>query len=121
MNDKLCRWGGLSKLYIRIQLEGELARIFEFIKEAHKLKTNDELLQTLIAEDIRCFGNTIEIPISKEGYQQIWRLIKEFDLDYSSVEEFVEETFIDMLKLSWKSLNQMNTVTLQKQTLAYIV
>ncbi len=111
----------MSKLYIRIQLEGELARIFEFIKEAHKLKTNDELLQTLIAEDVRCFGNTIEIPISKEGYQQIWRLIKEFNLDYSSVEEFVEETFIDMLKLSWKAFDQVNTEMPQKKTFAYIV
>lgn len=111
----------MSKLFIRIQLEGELARIFEFIKETSKLKTNGELLQTLIAEDIRCFGNTIEIPMSKEGYQQIWRLIKEFDLDYSSVEEFVQETFIDMLKLSWKTLNQANTGMLQEKTLAYIV
>lgn len=111
----------MSTLYIRIQLEGELARIFEVIKEAHKLKLDDELLQTLIAEDIRCFGNTIEIPISKEGYQQIWRLIKEFDLDYSSVEEFVEETFIDMLKLSWKAFNPVNTGILQKKTLAYII
>jgi hypothetical protein len=111
----------LNKLYIRIQLEGELARIFEVIKEAHKLKLDDELLQTLIDDDMRFFGNTIEIPISKEGYQQIWRLIKEFDLDYSSVEEFVEETFIDMLKLSWKAFNQANTGILQKKTLAYIV
>jgi len=111
----------LSKIFIRIQLEGELARIFEFIKEAHKLNTNGELLQTLIGEDVRCFGNTIEIPISKEGYQQIWRLIKEFDLDYSSVEEFVQETFIDILKLSWKALNQANTGILQEKTLAYIV
>jgi hypothetical protein len=113
--------GCLSTLYIRIQLEGELAQIFEFIKEAHELKPNNELLQTLIADDIRCFGNTVEIPISKEGYQQIWRLIKEFGLDYSSVEEFVEETFIDMLKLSWELFNQGNPETLQKKTLAYIV
>ena len=111
----------MSKVFIRIQLEGELAQIFEFIKEANKLETNGELLQTLIAEDVRCFGNTVEIPISKEGYQQIWRLIKEFDLDYSSVEEFVEETFIDMLKLSWEAFNQVNTEMFQKKTFAYIV
>jgi len=111
----------LSKVFIRIQLEGELARIFEFIKEAHKLKPNNELLQTLIDEDARIFGNTIEIPISKECYHQIWELIKEFDLDYSSVEEFVQETFIDLLMMGWKALNQNDTELFQEKTLAYIV
>jgi len=111
----------LSKLFIRIELEGELARIFESIREAHKLKTNNEVAQTLIGGGIRCFGNRIEIPISKKTYQQIWRLIKEFDLDYSSVEEFVQETFIEMLKMTWKAFNQGNTEVLQEKALAYIV
>ena len=121
MDGRLYRWGGLSKLFIRIELEGELARMFESIREAHKLKTDSELVQTLIGKDIRCFGNRIEIPISKKSYQQIWRLIKEFDLDYSSVEEFVQETFIEILKLTWNTLNQVNTEMLQEKALAYIV
>jgi len=111
----------LTKLFIRIELEGELARIFESIREAHKLKTNNEVTQTLIGEGIRCFGNRIEIPISKKTYQQIWRLIKEFDLDYSSVEEFVRETFIEMLKLTWNTLNQVDAEMLQEKALAYII
>ena len=111
----------MSKLFIRIELEGELARMFESIREAHKLKTDSELVQTLIGKDIRCFGNRIEIPISEKSYQQVWRLIKDFDLDYSSVDEFVQETFIEILKLTWKTLNQVNTEMLQKKVLTYIV
>ncbi len=121
MDGRLYRWSGLSKLFIRIELEGELARMFESIREAHKLKTDSELVQTLIGKDIRCFGNRIEIPISKKTYQQIWRLIKEFDLNYSSVEEFVQETFIEILKQALKTFNQVNMKMPQEKVLAYIV
>jgi len=121
MKDRLCRWDGLTKLFIRFQLEGELARIYEFIKKAHKLKTDDELLQTLNTEDVRCFGNTIEIPICEEDYQQIWSLLKESGLGYSSVEEFVQETFTDMLKLVWKAFNLASMEMFQQRALAYIV
>jgi len=113
--------GGLSKRLIRIELDGELARMFESLREAHKLIAGNELIQTLVGKDIRCFGSRIEIPISEKTYKQIWRLIEEFDLDYSSVEEFVQETFIDMLKLTWNTLNQVNTETIQEKVLAYIV
>jgi len=111
----------LSKLFVRIKLEGELARIFESIREANKLKTESKPKQTLIDEDIRCFGNVVEVPMSKEFYQQIWRLIRDFDLNYSSVEEFVQETFIEMLKLAWKTLNQVEAETLQEKLLPYIM
>ncbi|NIR86525.1 hypothetical protein GWO13_02705 [Candidatus Bathyarchaeota archaeon] len=111
----------MSKLFIRIELEGELAQIFESIREAHKLKTNNKLTQTLIHKDLRCFGNRIEIPISKKNYQQIWKLIRDFDLNYSSVEEFVQETFIKILKLTWKRMNQANKGTLKEKVLAYII
>jgi len=110
----------LGKLLVRIELEGELARMFESIREAHKLKTNSELIQTLIGKDIRCFKNRIEIPISEKTYQQISRLIKEFDLDYSTVEEFVQKAFTEILKLRCKTSNQINTKTPQKKLLTYI-
>ena len=111
----------MSKLLIRIELEGELAQMFESIREAHQLTTNSKPIQILIGKDIKCFGNTIEITISEKSYQQISRLIKEFDLDYSSVEEFIQETFIEMLKLTWNTLNQVNMKTAQEKVLAYIV
>lgn len=113
--------GGLSTLFIRIELDNELARMFESIREARKLIADNELLQTLVGKDIRCFGSRIEIPISEKTYKQIWKLIKEFDLDYSSVEEFVQETFIELLKLTWKTLNQVNAETTQEKALAYIM
>jgi len=111
----------LSKLFIRIELDGELARIFESIRGAHKVKTGSEPIQALIFKDIRCFGNIVEVPISKGTYQQILRLIKEFDLEYSSVEEFVQETFIEMLRQTWKTLNKVEMETLEAKVLAYIV
>jgi len=121
LNGGLCRWGNLSKVLVRIELEGELARMFRFIREAHKLKTDNELIQTLISKDIRCLGNKIEIPISRKTYQQIWRLIKQFDLDYSSVEEFVQEAFIEILKLKFKMFDEVNMEMPQEKVLAYIV
>ena len=107
----------MTKLFIRFQLEGELARIYKIIKKAH----SHEPLQPLSDEDVRCFGNTIEIPICEEDYKQIWNLIKESGLGYSSVEEFVQETFTDILKLVWKAFNQANMEMLQQRALAYIV
>ena len=107
----------MTKLFIRFQLEDELARIYEFIKKARL----HEPLQTLNAEAVRCFGNTIEIPISKEDYQQIWNLIKESGLDYSSVEEFVQEIFTDILRLIWKMFNQVNMEMPQERAFAYVV
>jgi len=107
----------LTKLFIRFQLEGELARIYEAIKKAHSQKP----LQTSSAEDVRCFGNTIEIPISKEDYQQIWSLIKESGLRHSSVEEFVQEIFTDILRLIWKAFNQDSMEMLQEKVLIYIM
>jgi len=65
--------------------------------------------------------NKIEIPISKKTYQKIWRLIKEFDLDYSSVEEFVQEAFIEIMKLRLKMFDEVNTEIPQEKALAYIV
>ena len=121
LNCGLCRWGNLNKVLIRIELEGKLAQIFKFIREAHKLKTDNELIQTLISKDIRCLGNKIEIPISKKTYQQIWRLIKEFDLDYSSVEEFVQEAFIEIMKLRFKMFDEVNMEIPQEKALAYIM
>ena len=111
----------MSKVLIRIELEGKLARMFRFIREAHKLKTDNELIQTLISRDIRCLGNKIEIPISEETYQQIWKLIKDFDLSYSSVEEFVQEAFIEILKLRFKMLDEVNMEMPQEKVLAYII
>ena len=111
----------MSKLFIRIKLEGELARMFESIREAHKLETDNELIQTLMSKDIRCFGNRIEVPISEKSYQQVWRFIKDFDLDYSSVEEFVQEAFIEILKLKFKMFDEVNMEMPQEKVLAYIV
>ncbi len=70
---------------------------------------------------MNCFRNTIEISISEEDYQQIWNLTKESGLDYSSVEEFVQETFTDILKSVWKAFNQANIEMLQQRAFAYIV
>ena len=111
----------MSKVLIRIELEGKLARMFRFIREAHKLKTDNELIQTLISRDIRCLGNKIEIPISEKTYQQIWKLIKDFDLSYSSVEEFVQEAFIEILKLRFKMFDEASVEMPQEKVLAYII
>ncbi len=84
--------GGLSKLIIRIKLDGELARMFSFLKEANQIETEGEPLQILFGEDIKCFETSVEIAISEKIYQQISRLIRDFALDYLSVEEFIKET-----------------------------
>ena len=89
--------------------------------EANKLKAGSNPVQNLIGDGIKYFENTIEIPISKKGYEQIWKLIKEFNLDYSSVEEFVKEAFTEILELRWKMLNQFNTEKPQEKVLTYIM
>jgi len=82
----------LSKLIIRIELDDELARMFTFLKEANQLETESEPLQVLFSEDMKCSETSIEIAISEEIYRQISRLIRDFALDYLSVEEFIKET-----------------------------
>ncbi len=82
----------MSKLIIRIELDGELARMFGFVREALRTETGSEPLQILFHKDVKCFGTSIEIAITEEIYQQISRLIRDFGLDYLSVEEFVKET-----------------------------
>ena len=81
----------MSKLIIRIELAGELAHLFNFIRGVLHTETDSESIPIMF-RDIKCFGTSIEIAISEEIYQQILRLIRDFDLDYLSVEEFVEET-----------------------------
>lgn len=111
-NNILCEWGGLSMLSIRFQLEGELAQIYKLLRKAH----SNEFSETLNAEGIRCFGNTIEIPLSEEDYHQIRSIIRESELGYSSVEEFVQEIFTDMLTFAWKTFGY----ELQERVFAYI-
>lgn len=103
----------MAKLFIRFQLEGELIRIYKIIKKAY----SHEPLQPLSDDGVRCFGNTIEIPISEEDYQQIWNLMKESASGYASVEEFVQEVFTDILRLAWKVFAH----ELQERTLAYLI
>ncbi len=103
----------MAKLFIKFQLEDELIRIYKIIKKAY----SHETLQPLSDDDVRCFGNTIEISISEEDYQQIWNLIKESALGYASVEEFVQKVFTDILRLVWKAFGH----ELQESTLTYLV
>ncbi len=81
----------MSNLIVRIELNGELTRMLNFVREAHQTETGSEPLQTLFGEDIKCFGNSLEIAMSEEVYTQISRLIRDFDLDYLSVEDFIKE------------------------------
>jgi len=99
-------------LSIRFQLEGELAQIYKLLRKAH----SNEFSETLNTEGIRCFGNTIEIPMSEEDYHQIQSIIRESELGYSSVEEFVQEIFADMLTFAWKTFGY----ELQERVFAYI-
>lgn len=89
----------MSKLIIRIELDGELARMFSFLKEANQIEKESEPPQILFGEDMKCFETGIEIAISEEIYQQISRLIRDFDLNYLSVEEFMKETLQNEISL----------------------
>jgi hypothetical protein len=111
-NDLLSEWGGLGMLSIRFQLEGELAQIYKLLRKAH----SNEFSETLNTEGIRCFGNTIEIQMSEEDYHQIRSIIRESELGYSSVEEFVQEIFTDMLTFAWKTFGY----EVQERVFAYI-